>query len=73
MDDEAHVREVVEAILSALGYEVAAASDGADAVALYRQAEETGQPFDAVLLDLTVPGGMGGREMLQRLRALDPG
>jgi PAS domain S-box-containing protein len=72
MDDEPVVRQVVSRILTTLGYEVRAVADGAAAVDLFREALAARQPFDAVILDLTVPGGMGGAEAIGRLRALDP-
>ena len=72
MDDEDAVREVATEMLGALGCEVECAADGARAVELYRWAREGDRPFDAVLMDLTVPGGMGGREAARELLALDP-
>lgn len=72
MDDEPVVRQVVSRILTALGYEVQAAAEGATAVALYRDGLAGGIPFDAVILDLTVPGGMGGAETIGLLLAIDP-
>lgn len=72
MDDEPVVRQVVSRILTALGYEVQTAAEGTAAVALYSDALAGGKPFDAVILDLTVPGGMGGAEAIGRLRSIDP-
>jgi two-component system cell cycle sensor histidine kinase/response regulator CckA len=72
MDDEPFVREVLGRMLRALGYAAAATADGAAAVEAYRGGIESGQPFDAVILDLTVPGGIGGAKALELLRALDP-
>ncbi len=72
MDDEDSIRELMEQALTAFGYRIACVPDGADAVELYRSAGERGVPFDVVLLDLTVPGGMGGLETLTRLRDLNP-
>ncbi len=72
MDDEDSIREVAREILSSLGYQVELAKDGAEAVSLYRSAKESLYPFDAVVLDLTVPGGMGGAEALERLLEIDP-
>jgi len=51
---------------------VSAATDGIEALDLYKQARETGKPFDVVILDLTVPGGAGGKETIQRLLQIDP-
>jgi signal transduction histidine kinase/ActR/RegA family two-component response regulator len=73
MDDEPSVREVTCQMLTTVGYDVELAADGALAVELYRKAMDTGSPFDAVIMDLTVPGGMGGMEALGKLRKLDPG
>jgi CheY-like chemotaxis protein len=58
--------------LSGLGYCVTPAKDGAEAIDLYQKAFDAGRPFDAVILDLTVPGGMGGRETIAKLRELNP-
>ncbi|MGQ9921771.1 MAG: GAF domain-containing protein, partial [Desulfobacca sp.] len=72
MDDEPMVREVVTRMLQRLGYEVAVAADGQEAVQRYQEALAEGESFDGVILDLTVSGGMGGREAMQRLLQLDP-
>jgi len=60
MDDEAALRKLLETVLATLGYEVQTARDGAEAIALCEEAKASGRSFDAVLLDLTVSGGMGG-------------
>jgi CheY-like chemotaxis protein len=73
MDDEEIIRDVADGILSRLGYEVECASNGAEAVAAYARAKEKGRPFDVVIMDLTVPGGMGGKETLQKIQEIDPG
>ncbi len=72
MDDEETLCTLFKAVLSQLGYVVQTASDGAEAVALYQAARTAGVAFDAVLLDLTVIGGMGGMEAAARLKQLDP-
>ncbi|MCK9375648.1 MAG: PAS domain S-box protein [Syntrophobacterales bacterium] len=72
MDDESMVREVLGKMLMTLGYEVESAQDGAKAIELYTRAQDTGDPFALVILDLTVPGGMGGKEALARLLKIDP-
>lgn len=72
MDDEESIRTVVSAMLSELGYEVETTSGGAQALEEYMMARETNSPFDLVIMDLTIPGGMGGREAVQRLRELHP-
>jgi len=71
-DDEEVVRAIAGEILGYFGCEVAYACDGAEAVALYQEAMKAGRPFDIVMLDLTIPGGMGGREAVERLREIDP-
>ena len=72
MDDEAIVREVLGMMLLALGYEAQFAKDGAEAIALFSQAQGSADPFTAIILDLTVPGGMGGKEAMERLLKIDP-
>ncbi len=72
MDDEELVRKVARKILAYAGYEVVVAKDGAQALDLYRQARESAAPFDVVILDLTVPAGMGGKEAVRVLLDLDP-
>ena len=72
MDDDAMVREVGAEMLRILGFDVVLAHDGGTAIEIYRDALEAGQRFDAVILDLTVPGGMGGKETAGILRRLDP-
>lgn len=71
MDDEATICSFAKEFLTMLGYEVALAEEGGEAVQLYREALDRGQPFDVVILDLTVRGGLGGLETIERLRALD--
>jgi len=73
MDDEEAIRKVAGNMLKHLGYEVEFAEEGAQAIELYKKARESGDPFDLVILDLTVPGGMGGKEAIKRLREVDPG
>lgn len=72
MDDETLVLDTVVAMLEVLGYDVAGATDGEEAIAVYQSAREAGQPFDAVLLDLTMRGSIGGQEVIQRLLDIDP-
>jgi len=72
MDDEETVRNIASRILTRFGYEVEVAEDGAKAIRLYRNARENNNPFDAVLIDLTVPGGMGGKETIKNLLKFDP-
>jgi PAS domain S-box-containing protein len=72
MDDEKVVRNVAGRILSRVGYFVEFAANGAEAIERYKMAMESGQPFDAVIMDLTIPGGMGGREAIKKLLEIDP-
>jgi two-component system cell cycle sensor histidine kinase/response regulator CckA len=72
MDDEAAIRELTSQLLSTLGYEVTAVPDGLEAVRLYERALRRGENFQAVILDATIRGGMGGLATIERLRTLDP-
>jgi signal transduction histidine kinase/ActR/RegA family two-component response regulator len=72
MDDEEALRILFKAVLTHLGYEVETASDGDEAIALYARAKASERGFAAVVLDLTVIGGMGGMETAARLKQLDP-
>jgi signal transduction histidine kinase/CheY-like chemotaxis protein len=72
MDDEEGVRKLLETFLTRVGYEVETARDGAEAIKMYQAAKAAGRAFDAVLLDLTVSGGMGGIETAVKLKELDP-
>ena len=71
MDDEEALRILLAQILKLLGYDVECARDGAEAIEIYQRARATGHAFDAVLVDLTIPGGMGGKEVAARLREVD--
>ncbi len=71
MDDEAAVRRAAGAMLRRLGHGVELAKNGEEAVELYRKAMEEGRPFDGVILDLTVRGGMGAIETMEALRRID--
>jgi PAS domain S-box-containing protein len=72
MDDEEMLARLATMMLGEIGYEAEACADGAEAVARYRAALETRNPFAAVILDLTVPGGLGGKEAAARILAIDP-
>jgi PAS domain S-box-containing protein len=72
MDDEAMIRKLAGELLSYLGYEVDFALDGTEAIKRYKKAINSNKPFDAVILDLTVKGGMGGKEAIQELVKIDP-
>jgi CheY-like chemotaxis protein len=72
MDDEQIILDVTLEVLQFLGYEVQFARDGAEAIALYTREKSAGVPFDVVILDLSVPEGMGGKEAVAKLKAVDP-
>lgn len=73
MDDESTVRIVLRAMLRKLGHEVEEAADGVAAIERFAEAKKAGRPFALVIMDLTVPGGMGGREAVKKIRGLDSG
>jgi len=72
MDDQASIREVIGGMLTQLSCEPSFAVDGEEAILLYREASERGEPYDAVIFDLTVPGGAGGRQALEEIIKIDP-
>jgi PAS domain S-box-containing protein len=73
MDDEEMIRDITGEMLDGLGYVASFAANGDEALSLFIRAKEGGAPFDVVLLDLTIPGGMGGADVLKRLMEVDPG
>jgi len=73
MDDMEAMMMVAGEILQVLGYEVEFSTNGDEAIEAYKKAKEAGKPFDAVVFDLTVPGGMGGEEACRILSEYDPG
>ncbi len=72
LDDEESILRMVEDVLTHFGYEVTGVQDGQRAIDVFSTSIAEKKPFDAVLLDLTIPGGMGGKEAIQHLRKLDP-
>ncbi|MCF6187863.1 MAG: ATP-binding protein [Desulfobulbaceae bacterium] len=72
MDDEEIVRDVVRQMLLQLGHEAVLSADGKEAVGAYKESLDSGHPFDLVIMDLTIPGGMGGAEAVQEILQLDP-
>lgn len=72
MDDEPRIRDMLGRMLSHFGYELEFASDGAEAIQSYAEAKRRGVPFDVVIMDLMVPGGMGGKEAIKKLLDIDP-
>ncbi|MCI0496165.1 ATP-binding protein [candidate division KSB1 bacterium] len=72
LDDEEIIRDVVHRMLTYLGFDVELAKDGVEAIECYERAMNSDKPFDAVIMDLTIPGGMGGKEAIECLHQLDP-
>jgi PAS domain S-box-containing protein len=72
MDDEEDIREILGKMLSHLGYDVEFANDGAEACTLYKEAFLSKKPYVATIMDLTIPGGIGGREAIRQLQEIDP-
>ena len=72
MDDEEIIRTVAAEMLEYLGYRVTTCGSGSEAVALYEAARTSGSPYSTVIMDLTIPGGMGGKEAAEQILAIDP-
>jgi two-component system cell cycle sensor histidine kinase/response regulator CckA len=72
LDDDRFLQDVYRSLLEKIGYSPVVVADGQRALAAYRHARQDGRPFAAVIMDLTVPGGMGGRELIKQLLAMDP-
>jgi len=72
MDDEEMIRNLAMEMIGSLGHEVTCAVDGKDAIEKFLEARESGRPFDAVILDLTIRGGMGGEQVIRKLLEIDP-
>ena len=72
MDDEEFIRDTAGVMLTSVGYTVGYADDGAVAIDMYIKAKEKGYPYDAVIMDLTIPGGMGGMEAIKKLLEIAP-
>ncbi|MFA5266505.1 MAG: ABC transporter substrate binding protein [Methanoregula sp.] len=72
MDDEEAILDMASALLSHFGYRSSVALDGEEAIALYKEASAKNDPFAAVIMDLTIPGGLGGKETIARLVEFDP-
>jgi PAS domain S-box-containing protein len=73
MDDEESIRTLAGNMLEFLGFDAEVVDSGAAVVERYKVAQKSGRPFDAVILDLVVPGGMGGKETIVQLGEIDPG
>lgn len=72
MDDERIILQVSGKMIEDLGYEVEYALNGDEAIQHFSEAQNSGTPFDAVIMDITIRGGMGGEDTLQRLIGIDP-
>ncbi|HCK98566.1 MAG TPA: response regulator [Candidatus Marinimicrobia bacterium] len=72
MDDEEEILEIVGSMLKKIGYSVRFSRDGLETIELYKKAKEAGKPFDIVIMDLIIPGGMGGQEAISKLIKTDP-
>jgi CheY-like chemotaxis protein len=73
MDDDEVVRTVTRAMLEQAGYKVYLAENGDEAIGCFQEAQNCGYPFDAVIVDLSVPQGKGGKETIRNLLEIDPG
>jgi PAS domain S-box-containing protein len=73
MDDDAELRAATGKLLKSIGCRVDHAADGRTTIELFKEAKKSGRPFDAVLLDLVIPGGFGGKEVIKSLRNIEPG
>ncbi len=73
LDDEPHIRTVLEKVLGGAGHDIYSAATGEEALRAFYKADDFGRPFDVLLFDLDIRGGMGGRQTLERIRATHPG
>lgn len=72
MDDEVDIIKFADELFHLLGYGADFAEDGEEALAMYKKAMQKGQKYDAVIMDLTIPGGMGGQECVKKILEIDP-
>jgi CheY-like chemotaxis protein len=72
MDDEPSIRKVLSDLLLGIGYNVECASNGCEAIEMYKAAKASDKPFDVAIMDLTIPGGMGGADAIKKLHEYDP-
>jgi PAS domain S-box-containing protein len=72
MDDNEMVRNMAKAMLSRLGYEIELAADGEEAIGIYKKTLATGSQADLIIMDLTIPGGMGGEDAVKEILAINP-
>lgn len=73
MDDDEMIRKISDKLLSNLGYKVILAADGHEAIDLYKRTMNSNDSIDGIIMDLTIPGGMGGKEAVQEILRIDPG
>lgn len=71
MDDQEMLHDVAEAMLEELGYQTVHAKDGTEAIQMYEQSLMANEPIDILIMDLTIPGGMGGKEAVKQVLAVD--
>lgn len=72
MDDEEMILDVAKTILVHLGYNAATSTNGEETIELYKASVKSGTPFKAVIMDLTIPGGLGGKQVAERILNLYP-
>ena len=72
MDDDELVRDITQKILKEMGHEVLSVKDGMEAVQIYQESIDNESPIDLTIMDLTIPGGMGGQEAVQQILSIDP-
>ena len=73
MDDEEIIRRLAGDMLNYLGYQSEIAANGEEAIGKFQEARNSGEPYDLIIMDLTIPGAMGGKEAIERLLRIDPG
>ena len=73
IDDEEVVLRTAARMLASLGFTAVTVKDGAEGIDVFLRARDEGEPFDVVITDLTIPGGIGGREVVTQLLQIDPG
>jgi PAS domain S-box-containing protein len=72
LDDERSIARVLSNMLGKLGYRTEWVDDGRKVLEEYRRARDCGEPYDLLIMDMTIPGGMGGKEAMEKLREIDP-
>jgi PAS domain S-box-containing protein len=72
MDDELLVQDIAEQMLDCLGHEALQAADGKEAIEIFNEHRKSGKPVDVIIMDLTIPGGMGGKDAIQEILKIDP-